>query len=187
MKTYQLALHIFRRDLRLQDNTALIAALKSSEQVLPCFIFDKRQIEHNDFKSDHCIQFMTKSLAELAAALRKKQSKLYFFYGIAEQMVSHLLEKIAIQAIFINRDYTPFSMQRDQKIEKICRARGVDFHRYDDALLHEPEQIKKTNGEPYTIFTPYFHTAKQIAVRAPSKNANENYYRDNSAFVDDHT
>jgi deoxyribodipyrimidine photo-lyase len=57
-KPYKLSLFIFRRDLRLQDNTALIEALRHSEQVIPCFIFDKRQIENNDYRSDACLQFM---------------------------------------------------------------------------------------------------------------------------------
>ncbi len=30
-------------DLRLADNTGLIAALRDSEDVIPCFIFDPRQ------------------------------------------------------------------------------------------------------------------------------------------------
>ena len=48
-KKYPLTLFIFRRDLRLYDNTALTEALKSSAAVIPCFIFDKRQIENNNY------------------------------------------------------------------------------------------------------------------------------------------
>jgi hypothetical protein len=42
--------------LRLDDNTGLIAALQSSKQVIPCFIFDPRQIEdsQNSYKSNKC-------------------------------------------------------------------------------------------------------------------------------------
>lgn len=75
MKNYSLALHIFRRDLRLQDNTALLEALKSSQSVIPGFIFDKRQIENNPYKSNHCIQFMIHSLLELNNELNKKISE----------------------------------------------------------------------------------------------------------------
>ena len=37
----KIAIFWFRRDLRLEDNTALHAALKSGNQVLPIFIFDQ--------------------------------------------------------------------------------------------------------------------------------------------------
>lgn len=43
-KKHTLSLFIFRRDLRINDNTALINALKNSKQVITCFIFDQQQI-----------------------------------------------------------------------------------------------------------------------------------------------
>ena len=176
-KTYSLSLHVFRRDLRLQDNTALIAALDASEQVIPCFIFDKRQIEHNNYKSEHCLQFMMQSLQELDAELQKKQSRLYFFYGIAEEVVARLLQTLPIQAVFFNRDYTPFSLERDRHIEKWCRAQDRDFHCYGDALLQEPEDVHKPNGESYTIFTHYYKKALLLPVNVPQKNKHAHYYQ----------
>lgn len=176
MKKYNLALHIFRRDLRLQDNTALIDALKSSSEVIPCFIFDKRQIEENDYKSDHCIQFMVNSLHELDEELGKKNSKLYVFYGNPTEVVADLIATLDIQAVYVNRDYTPFSRERDQHLADLCAKHQVDFHSYADALLHEPEQVHKADGKPYTVFTPFFRRSQEIAVNAPVKNTFSNYF-----------
>lgn len=184
-KQYSLALHIFRRDLRLQDNTALIAALKSAEQVIPCFIFDERQIEKNDYKSDHGIQFMVHSLTELDIELKKHNSHLYCFYGIAENMVEQLIQSLNIQAVFINRDYTPFSRARDNHIQMICQNHNIDFHCYADALLHEPEHILKPNKTPYTIFTHFFHAASQQSISSPQKNSYDNYYSKKISFEDE--
>lgn len=178
-KAYPLTLHIFRRDLRLYDNTALIEALKLSEFVIPCFIFDKRQIEHNDYKSDNCIQFMAHSLQELNDELKKKNSKLYMFYGIAEEVLLKLLSQLNIKAIFTNRDYTPFSQERDKKIAKICLDFNIDFHSYADALLYEPEEILKPNGQPYTVFTHFLKKSLQFYVKPPKNNLYENYYQKN--------
>ena len=52
-KEYSKSLFIFRTDLRLEDNTALINALQSSEYIIPCFIIDPRQVEskYNEYKS----------------------------------------------------------------------------------------------------------------------------------------
>lgn len=186
-KAYSLALHIFRRDLRLQDNTALIQALQASNEVIPCFIFDKRQIELNDYKSENCIQFMANSLSELDEGLRKKGSHLYCFYGIAEDIVAKLIAELPIQAVFINRDYTPFSKQRDSKIEAHCRNNKIDFHCYADALLHEPEQVLKPDKRPYTIFTHAFNKAKQLTRQKPYKNPHDNYFRNSIAQEDTHT
>jgi deoxyribodipyrimidine photo-lyase len=42
---YKRSLFIFRQDLRLDDNTALIEAIKNSEEIFPIFIHDERAIE----------------------------------------------------------------------------------------------------------------------------------------------
>lgn len=176
-KMYPLALHIFRRDLRLADNTALVEALKSSQKVIPCFIFDKRQIENNPYKSDNCIQFMTHSLQDLDSELKKKNSKLYIFYGHTEDIISQLVTKVKINAIFLNRDYTPFSQHRDKKIAEICHLHNIDFHAYADLLLHEPEEIFKADHKPYTVFTHFLKKASEFAVKPPQKNSYQNYYQ----------
>lgn len=175
-KPYSLSLHIFRRDLRLPDNSALINALQDSERVLPCFIFDTRQIEHNVYSSDNCIEFMLNSLAELKNNLNEIGARLYFFYGKAEEVVEKLLIENPIEAVFINRDYTPFSQMRDHKIEKICSQKDVAFHCIADALLHEPEEVLKPNHEPYHIFTPFMKKALTLSIRTPQRNAYKNYF-----------
>lgn len=184
-KQYQQSLHIFRRDLRLADNSALIEALAQSERVIPCFIFDPRQIKDNPYKSNHCIQFMLRSLEELDAALREKQSQLYYFYGEAEHVIKQLSEELKIDAIFINRDYTPFSQQRDRNIATLCEKKSIAFHCHADALLHEPEQVLKADGTPYTVFTHAFKRAAQFAVEKTRKNNYSNYYQQPIALADD--
>ncbi len=186
-KKHTLSLHVFRRDLRLHDNTALIEALHSSAQVITCFIFDKRQIELNDYKSDNCLQFMANSLQELDAQLRNKESRLYCFYGVAEDVIEQLISALKIDAVFVNRDYTAFSHARDQKIAAACRRFNIDFYSFADALLHEPEEVAKSDGEPYTVFTPFFNRAKQFEPASVRKNTHDNYYRDNIAQEDQHT
>ncbi|VVC76541.1 Deoxyribodipyrimidine photo-lyase [Aquicella siphonis] len=176
-KPYRLALHIFRRDLRLDDNTSLAHALDLSDQVIPCFIFDKRQIELNDYKSDNSIQFMAQSLKELDARLRDKHTRLFCFYGIAEQVIQQLIASEDIQAVFINRDYTPFSKARDHQIEKTCAAHGVAYHCFADVLLHEPEEIQKPDGGAYTVFTHFLNKAAPMSVQPPRKNKRDNYYQ----------
>jgi len=183
---YKKSIHLFRRDLRLHDNTALIQALSASQSVIPCFIFDNRQIENNPYKSNHCLQFMVKSLQDLDLQLRKVNSKLYYFHGIAEEIIEKLIREQQVEAVFVNRDYTPFSKMRDSNIKLICDKCQIDFHSLGDALLHEPEDIFKSNHQPYTIFTPFFHKASSLPVRAPQKNSHQHYFHSAISFEDKH-
>jgi deoxyribodipyrimidine photo-lyase len=187
MSTYPLSLFIFRRDLRLQDNTALIEALKTSKEVLPCFIFDKRQLEINDYKSDACIQFMAKSLQELSSDLTTKNGKLFFFYGIAEEVVAKLIKAYPIKAVYFNRDYTPFSKERDANIQIICQKHNIDCHTFDDALLHAPDKVLKADGKPYTVFTPYFHKAMSFDITPTQTNTLHCYFKTEIPFEDTFT
>ena len=162
---YQRSAFIFRRDLRLHDNTGLIHALERSQQLLCCFIFDPRQIASNPYFSTNGFQFMLESLEELAHELRSIGAQLYFFHGPAEQICERLIRELRIDAIFFNRDYTHFSRSRDQAIFEMAKNLGTAVHQIADCLLNEPEAALKSDGKPYTIFTPYYKRCIQIELR----------------------
>ena len=175
-KKYISSLFIFRRDLRLNDNTGLIAALEQSEHVLPCFIFDPAQVTTiNKYKSDHALQFMLASLKDLADQLAQRNARLYFFYGNPADVVSMLIQEQHVDAVFVNKDYTPFSHKRDQAIEATCKKHGIEFLAHADVLLNEPADALKKDGKPYTVFTPFFNNAARLPVAAPHLNRHTNY------------
>jgi len=165
------AVFIFRRDLRVEDNTALIAALSENDYVIPCFIFDPRQIKDNKYKSDNCVQFMIESLLDLEKQLKSAKGKLYYFYGKHEDVVKKLVASEKISCVYVNKDYTPYSKKRDNAIAKI-----VELKQYDDCLLQSTEKTLKKDGEAYTIFTPYYKNASKIKVAKPVKNKYTNYW-----------
>jgi deoxyribodipyrimidine photo-lyase len=167
MTTYQRALHIFRRDLRLHDNTALHAALKLSKEVIPCFIFNDAQVAPHPYRSVNGLAFMIESLEELAADIRKAGGELLVCHGAHHEVVAKLIKECGIDAVFFNRDYTPFSRTRDQAIEDTCKSLGVACQHFSDALLVEPRDFAKDDGRPYTVYTPFFKKASRIPVTKP--------------------
>ena len=75
MSRHQISLFIFRRDLRLTDNTGLINALIESTTVIPLFILTPNQISaSNKYKSSNAIQFMIESLFDLDDQIRSIKS-----------------------------------------------------------------------------------------------------------------
>jgi deoxyribodipyrimidine photo-lyase len=174
---YNISLFIFRRDLRLQDNIGLIAALKNSNQVIPCFIFDPRQCERNPYKSDKALQFMIESIKDLQQQLSKRAGNLYLFHGICEEIVEKIIREQKIEALFLNKDYTPFSSLRDDRLAELCQKFAIDFHAYDDALLLPPEETLKLDGSPYKVFTAFYNKANKIKIAAPADNHFKNYYQ----------
>jgi deoxyribodipyrimidine photo-lyase len=169
-KNYKKSLFIFRRDLRLEDNTALIACNTLSETIVPIFIYDPRQITaKNNYASANAIQCMRESLEDLNTQLNTHNARLYELYGEAHLVIEDLIKKNGIDAVFFNKDYTPFSRTRDARIEKICKKYTRAHHAYDDALLNSPSTVMTKKGTPYTIFTPYARTSSTIHIQTPQQ------------------
>jgi len=177
MKIFDKTLFIFRRDLRLDDNTGLLMACAQSKQVIPCFIVDPDQVSRkNKYRSIHAMQCMVESLEDLQCQLAKQGGKLYLLYGNAARVVQTLIKKEQIDAIFCNKDYTPFSIHRDKLFAQQCKKAGVAFVQTDDALLNEPTSIMTTSGSAYTIFTPYWKAASKHPVSKPQPCYATNFF-----------
>lgn len=176
MKQYQLSLFIFRRDLRLHDNTGLLAALQNSHAVLPCFIFDPRQIEvENPYRSTNAIQFLLESLDDLSSELQQRGGRLAIFYGKPEAVIKNIHAEFSLNAVYLNHDYTPFSKERDETIKKFCHAHGIAFESHRDLLVQEPESVMTRTQTPYHVFTPYYQAWQQQPQRQEQANHHQNY------------
>lgn len=174
------ALFIFRRDLRLEDNCGLNLALQKAEEVILSFIFTPEQIEKNPYRGDSCLQFMIESLEDLQQEIQKEGGKLYLFFGQPEVIV----DKLNVDGVFVNRDYTPYSIERDKKIEKVCKRKEIPFFSAEDLLLHPIDETLKSDGKPYTVFTPFYRNALKLEVKMPQKMSKGRFFSGKIDFAD---
>lgn len=176
-KKYTVSLCILRRDLRLEDNIALLRALKSSDTVIVCFVVDPLQASSkNKYKSDASLQFMAQALTSVSKDISLRSGHFYIFYGHTKNIVEQLFGREQIKALFINRDYTPFSIARDKMLQALCKKYGTAFEAYDDVLLTAPGSVLKRDGKPYTLFTPFYKKAQTLQIAEPERNKYKNYY-----------
>ncbi len=166
-KTYQKSLFLFHRDLRLVDNTGLNKALAQSEQVVPAFIFDSRQIEKNPYAGSASIGCIVRALNDLDQELQHQKSCFSIGYGLTHEVLKDWIKNHAIDVIFSNRDYTPFAQHRDVQIAQLCTELGIPFVVCEDALLSSVGSVLKTDKKPYTMYTPFFNNASQQLVNRP--------------------
>ena len=165
MKTYKKSLFLFHRDLRLHDNTGLIAACSQSTAVIPCFIFTPEQVgPTNAYKSDNAIQFMIEALHDLDEELKRADSRLLLFHDETATVIKHLITEEKIEAVFSNKDYTPFAQERDRDLAILCKKYKIASHIFDDALLNPPGAVLTKSGEPYKVFTPFWKASATIPV-----------------------
>jgi deoxyribodipyrimidine photo-lyase len=144
----------FRRDLRIEDNTALFHALNSGFPVLPVFIFDNNII--NELKPDDArISFIYKQLNTINSKLEMHGCSLKIIRSNPFDAFEQLIKKFEILGVYSNRDYEPYAMMRDAEIENLLKEKAIHFHQFKDQVIYEKNEILKANGVPYTIYTPY--------------------------------
>jgi deoxyribodipyrimidine photo-lyase len=149
-----MSIFIFRRDLRIKDNTAWNKMIEDKpSHIYPIFIFTPEQIDNNTYKSDNSVQFMIESLIEL-----KKEINLTLCYGEIEEVINNIINNNNIDSIYTNTDYTPYSIKREQRMEKICKHHNIKFNYYHDITLFEPLSIKNATGGIFQKFTPFYIT-----------------------------
>lgn len=145
----------FRRDLRLEDNSGLYNALKSGLPVLPLFIYDTDILDKLENKTDRRVEFINKNLTEIDAELKNYGSSLLTLKGKPFEIWKDLLNKYYISEVYTNHDYEPDAMIRDNAVKKFLDSKGIKFNSYKDQVIFEKNDVTKSDGKPYTIFTPY--------------------------------
>lgn len=143
-----------RRDLRLEDNTALNAALKSPYPVLVIFIFDEELINELP-KNDARVSFIYKRLKYLNSLLHTKNSSLYCFKGKVLNVWDNLLNSYNIKSVYLNRDYEPYAIHRDNDVRQLLESKAISLFSFKDHVQFEAHEVLKNDGTPYTVYTPY--------------------------------
>lgn len=151
----------FRRDLRLNDNVGLFEALSNKNKVLPIFIFDSDildKLKNNDAR----VSFIYENLQNINTLLKQKfKSSLAIFHGKPEAVYKTLIQDYNIEAVFANTDYEPYAKARDLKIETLLEKNNIEFKTFKDQVIFEKDDVVKSDGTPYLVYTPYMKRWKE--------------------------
>lgn len=145
----------FRRDLRLEDNAGLYHALKGPNPVLPIFIFDRNILDELPDRSDARLTYIHDALTELRTQLAGLGSTLRVYHGFPTEVWTEILQEYTVAQVFTNRDYEPYALQRDAAVQAQLAAKSIPFSTFKDHVIFEKDEVLKSDGTPYTVFTPY--------------------------------
>ena len=146
-----IAIHWFRQDLRLSDNPALIAATQH-KNVLPIFILDDENAD-NFGMGAASKWWLESSLRSLNNSL---DGKLSIYKGNPIDILKDIILRLNVDAVYWNRCYEPWRINRDKKIKKYLDMQNVKTASYNGSLLWEPWDIKNSFDKPYGVFTPFY-------------------------------
>jgi len=142
-----------RRDLRLGDNQTLQAALQAGP-IVPVYIFDPY---FWDGLPSRRHKFLTNGLRALEADLDQRGSYLVLRKGEPVEVLRQLLNESGAQVIYAEEDFTPYARKRDQTV-----AAQLPLKQVQGQLVHHPIEIRKLDGSPYTVYTPFSKVWKSL-------------------------
>jgi len=152
------AIHWFRRDLRLSDNPALTHAAQSGA-LLPVFI-----LEEEDASGGATRAWLHRSLEALNASL---DGALRVYKGDPTDILPRLATEHGATSVTWTRRYDPRGIACDTALKAQLRDLGLNVHSANGALLWEPMDVNKADGTPYRVFSPFFR--KGCAAAAPPR------------------
>jgi len=160
-------LHWFRKDLRLDDNTALSeAARDSAGEVVPFYASEPAILGRDDIAPAR-VRFVLGALAALDEGLRARGTHLSLAHGEAADRVTAAAREARADAVYWNDEYEPRLRERDTAVERALREAGVHVKRFHDRLLVPPGAVATRAGGPFTVYTPFRRACEGVPLSAP--------------------
>ena len=148
----------FRRDLRLDDHTALSHALRHSDQVFGAFVFDRAILDSLP-RRDRRVAFIHASLQALDAAWQdmagSADAGVLVRHGPAVTEIVALAKQLGVQAVLTHHDDEPDALARDALVIGALADAGISFQSFKDHVVFERSEVLTQSGHPYGVFTPY--------------------------------
>jgi deoxyribodipyrimidine photo-lyase len=157
----------FRRDLRLMDNPALLAAIADARaagdgRVVPLFVLDPTLWEGAGLVRQHRL------LASLRALGGTVGRNLLIRHGNPRTVVPEIAQAAGASQVHVSADYTPMGIRRDEEVEASLAKAGIELIRTGSPYAVAPGRVRKSDGTPYRVYTPFYRAWATHGWRAPA-------------------
>ncbi len=148
----------FRRDLRVNDHPALLAAGEVGP-VYPLFVFDPVLW---DKAGPIRGQYLLDSLASLNESLG---GHLTIRIGPPADVVPEFAREVAAESVHISADYGPYGSRRDATVAETL---SVPLVATGSPYAIAPGRVRKGDDTAYKVFTPFYRAWFKHGWRAPA-------------------
>lgn len=155
----------FRRDLRLRDNPAALAAVEAAksdadDRVVPVFVIDPALWEP---AGPVRRAYLVDSLAALRAALG---GNLVVLHGDPVERIPEIVRLSKAKSVHIAADFGPYGSKRDEIVESALGS--TPLVRTGSSYAVAPGRVTKDDGTAYRVYTPFYKTWLKHGWRAPA-------------------
>ena len=149
-----------RRDLRLADHPALLAARDAADEVVPVFVLDDRLRTPS---GPARLAFLYGCLRDLDA---RTDGALRVVHGRPAEVLAGIVEQTGASSVHVSSDHGPYGRERD---EHVRTALGdVPLVATGSPYGVTPGTLTKDDGAPYKVFTPFAKAWRSRGVHSPA-------------------
>ena len=146
-----------REDFRTEDNPALLSIEKDTEKFEVFYVYNSKNFESRSAQR----WWLYKSLIQFQNKLSDKGIIFKIFNSDTLTVVKELIKKNNINQFYFNERYEPKERTIETEIEKHLNKNNIKVKKYSGNLLQNPFDIKKKDGTPFQVFTPYWRNAEE--------------------------
>ncbi len=152
-------------DFRFHKNLALIEATKKHDHVVAFYLYKK----HKFLKQEAQRWWVCKSLEDFKKRLDKININLEIIETSSyKSFFEKLFQKKDIN-IYWNKTYEPDYLKFDNYLSTNFKINQIHFKIFKGNILNEFEEVKKADGTPFKVFTPYWRNAEKFYIeKVPS-------------------
>jgi deoxyribodipyrimidine photo-lyase len=155
------ALLWFRRDLRLADHPALLAARDAADEVVPVFVLDDALRRPS---GPNRLAFLYRNLRDLQD---RTGGALRVVHGPPETTIPQLARQCGAESVHVSSDHGPYGRTRDARV---AAALGeVPLVATGSPYGVTPGTLTKADGTPYKVFTPFLKAWRARGLHAPAR------------------
>ena len=144
----------FRRDLRLGDHPALAEAAAGGAPVAALFVPDPRLRRPSGAPR---LAFLSRCLQSLH---QSTGGHLVVREGDPAAVVAALAAEIGAREVYVSADFGPYGRGRDEAVERALALAGRCLVRVGSPYAVDPGTVRKSDGRPFQVFTPYYRAWK---------------------------
>ncbi|HEX4362239.1 MAG TPA: deoxyribodipyrimidine photo-lyase [Pseudonocardia sp.] len=154
----------FRRDLRLADHPAVLAAADAAPRALALFVLDDRLLGPAGAPR---LAFLAGCLRSLSEAL---DGRLLVRRGEPARVVAEVAREVGARTVHASTDAGPYGRDRDERVAAALAADGARLECTGSPYAVTPGRVRKADGEPYRVFTPFQRAWLAHGWRAPAES-----------------
>ena len=162
----KIGLFWLKDDFRIIKNLGLLSATKKHGQVVVFYLYKKKKFVNQEAQK----WWVGKSLEIFKKELNKYNINLEIIETESYKTFFDMLIKKDNFSIYWNKTYEPDFIKFDKYLIENFEKNKIEFNIFKGNILNEFNEVKKLDGTPFKVFTPFWRNAEKVfQEKIPSK------------------